>query len=62
MKRPTRRDFLKTAAAGSVAASMPTFLDAQAGSAQGPRPVAPTDRIQLALIGAGGRRRCRRPR
>src|SRR3982750_2307917 len=53
MKRPSRREFLKTAAAGSVAASLPTtFLRAQE------RPqitdVPPGDRVQIALIGAGG--------
>ena len=54
MKRPTRRDFLKTAAAGTVAASIPMTLDAYATTVQGARAVPATDRIQLALIGAGG--------
>jgi predicted dehydrogenase len=47
--RPTRRQFLKTAAAGSVAASIPASL-----AAQSPVGVSPGDRVQIALIGAGG--------
>jgi predicted dehydrogenase len=53
MQRPSRRDFLKTAVAGSVAASIPTILEAQLPS-QASRDVPPGDRIQIALIGAGG--------
>jgi predicted dehydrogenase len=48
-RRSTRREFLKTAT--GVAASMPIMLRAQAPSGQ---PVSPNDRIQIALIGAGG--------
>jgi predicted dehydrogenase len=52
MNRPSRREFLKTAAAGGVAASLPTLLNAQV---QGPtREVPPNERLQIALIGAGG--------
>jgi predicted dehydrogenase len=54
MNRPSRRDFLRTAAAGSVAASIPSLLQAQAGGDQTGRAAAPTDRIRIALIGAGG--------
>jgi predicted dehydrogenase len=52
--RPSRRDFLKTVAAGTVAASVPTILDAQSAPGQPPRDVPAGDRIQIALIGAGG--------
>src|SRR4051794_41967829 len=53
MKRPSRREFLRTAAAGSVAASLPTtFLRAQERP-QG-ADVPPSERVQIALIGAGG--------
>jgi predicted dehydrogenase len=45
----SRREFLRTAA---VAAATPTILRAQGPGAA--RPVSPNDRIQLALIGAGG--------
>jgi len=48
--RPTRRDFLKTAAAGSVAAALPSA----AAASQRPAEVPPSDRVQIALIGAGG--------
>jgi predicted dehydrogenase len=52
MNRPSRREFLKTAAAGGIAASVPTLLHAQV---QGPtREVPPNERLQIALIGAGG--------
>src|SRR3954471_17155348 len=51
MKRPSRRDFLKTA--GGVAATLPTLLDAQI-PAPLTRDVPPNERIQIALIGAGG--------
>src|SRR4051812_9802868 len=51
MKRPTRRDFLKTAAAGGVAAA-PAILHAYELQPQA-QPTA-GDRIRLALIGAGG--------
>src|SRR3982751_1570227 len=52
MKRTSRREFLKTAAAGSVAASLPTtFLRAQQRAQVD---VPPGDRVQIALIGAGG--------
>ena len=53
MNRPTRREFLKTAAAGGVAASLPTILHAQIPG-QSTRAVPPGERIQIALIGAGG--------
>ncbi len=54
MKRPSRREFLKTAAAGGVAAaSLPTMLDAQVPDLLKPT-VPPSDRLQIALIGAGG--------
>src|SRR5919201_2043065 len=46
------REFLKTAAAGGVAASLPIVLQAQERPA--PRDVPPSDRLQIALIGAGG--------
>ena len=52
MRRPSRREFLKTAAAGSVAASLPTTL-----LRTQERPLAdvpPSERVQIALIGAGG--------
>ncbi len=48
----TRREFLKVAAAGGAAASTTTVLRAQAPAAPGP--VSPGDRLQIALIGAGG--------
>src|SRR4051812_1494586 len=51
MKRPTRRDFLKTAAAGGVAA-VPAILHAYELQPQA-QPTA-GDRIRIALIGAGG--------
>jgi len=50
MKRPTRRDFLKSAAAGSLAA--PAILRAHELERQAPP--APGPRVRLALIGAGG--------
>ena len=53
MKRPSRREFLKTAAAGGVAASLPTMLQAQVPDLLKPT-VPPSDRLQIALIGAGG--------
>jgi predicted dehydrogenase len=49
--RPTRRDFLRMAAATSVAASTTTRLRAQDASAS--RTIAPADRIKLATIGCG---------
>jgi predicted dehydrogenase len=50
--RPTRRDFLKTAAAGGAAAtSITTVLRAQTPAS---RVVPANDRVQIALIGAGG--------
>src|SRR5438105_8938813 len=52
MRKPTRRDFLRTAAAGSVAATVPSILLAR--EIEQGRPVAPSDRIRIALIGAGG--------
>src|SRR3954471_2870847 len=51
MKRPTRRDFLKSAAAGSLAA--PSLVRAYELSGD-QQQAAPGDRIRLALIGAGG--------
>jgi predicted dehydrogenase len=51
MKRPSRRDFLKTAAAGSVAA-VPAILHAY--ELQPQTQVTPGDRVRIALIGAGG--------
>src|SRR3954463_4170647 len=51
MKRPTRRDFLKSAAAGGAA--MPSLLRGYE-LAPAPQAVTPGDRIRLALIGAGG--------
>jgi predicted dehydrogenase len=53
MKRPSRREFLKTAAVGGVAASVPTVLHAQLPDLLKPT-VPPSDRLQIALIGAGG--------
>jgi predicted dehydrogenase len=53
IKRPSRREFLKTAAAGSVAASIPTTFLRARERAQATA-VAPNDRVQIALIGAGG--------
>ena len=52
MVRHTRREFLKTAAAGSMAASVTTLTGAQ--TAGQTREVPPNERIQIALIGAGG--------
>jgi predicted dehydrogenase len=52
MKRPSRREFLQTAAAGTLAASVPETLRAQ--TAPGQRDVPPNERLQIALIGAGG--------
>jgi predicted dehydrogenase len=52
MKRPSRREFLKSAAAGGVAVSVPSIL--LTAPFQGQREVPPGDRIQIALIGAGG--------
>ena len=49
--RPTRRDFLRMAAATSAAASTTTRLRAQ--NAAGLHTVSPNDRIQLATIGCG---------
>ena len=52
-RRPSRREFLKTAAAGTVAASIPTtFLRAQERPQTADPP--PNERVQIALIGAGG--------
>ena len=48
----TRREFLKVAAAGGAAASTTTVLLGQAPATGGP--VSPGDRLQIALIGAGG--------
>jgi predicted dehydrogenase len=53
MHRPSRREFLKTAAAGGVAASLPTVLQADMPGQTKPE-VPPNERIQIALIGAGG--------
>jgi len=50
MKRPTRRDFLRTAAAGSLAA--PALLHAY--DLEPTQTVTPGDRVRIALIGAGG--------
>jgi len=50
MKRPTRRDFLRSAAAGSLA--VPAML--RAHELEGQAQPAPGDRIRIALIGAGG--------
>src|SRR5215471_12634544 len=52
MKGPTRRDFLKTAAAGGVAAAAAPHVLLAAAQTQ--TPVAPSDRVRFALIGAGG--------
>jgi predicted dehydrogenase len=49
--RPTRRDFLRMAAATGVAARTTTHLRAQDAPAS--QTVAPNDRIQLATIGCG---------
>lgn len=49
--RPTRRDFLKMAAATSMAASAGRQLHAQ--SASGAQAVAASDRVQFATIGCG---------
>jgi predicted dehydrogenase len=51
MKRPTRRDFLKTAAVGSATA-VPALL--RAYELQPQAQPAPGDRVRIALIGAGG--------
>ncbi len=51
MKRPSRRDFLKTAAVGSVAA-VPALL--RASELQPQVQPAGGDRVRFALIGAGG--------
>ena len=51
MKRPSRRDFLKTAAVGSVTA-VPALLHAY--ELQPQTQVTPGDRVRIALIGAGG--------
>ncbi|MCA1559477.1 MAG: Gfo/Idh/MocA family oxidoreductase [Acidobacteria bacterium] len=53
MKRPSRREFLKTAAGGGVAASLPIALRGQ-DRPQAAQDVPPNERIQIALIGAGG--------
>jgi predicted dehydrogenase len=50
--RLTRREFLKTAAVGSLTASAPILLRAR--TAAQTREVPPSERIQIALIGAGG--------
>jgi predicted dehydrogenase len=50
MKRPTRREFIKTAAVGGVA--MPAAI--RAYELQPQAPPAPGDRVRFALIGAGG--------
>ena len=49
--RPTRRDFLKMAAATSAAATTTIRLHAQESAAS--QTIAPADRIQLATIGCG---------
>ena len=49
--RPTRRDFLKMAAATSVTASVPRHVRAQAAAASQSIPA--NDRIQIATIGCG---------
>src|SRR5690349_9962132 len=54
MNRPSRRDFLKTAAAGGMAASFSSVLQADSGGSQAVRDVPPADRVRIALIGAGG--------
>ncbi len=51
MKRSSRREFLKAAAVGSMATSFTTVLRAQT---RPPHEVPPNERIQIALIGAGG--------
>jgi predicted dehydrogenase len=51
MTRQSRREFLKTAAAGGLAAASSRTVLASTTQAQA---VSPNDRIQLALIGAGG--------
>jgi predicted dehydrogenase len=51
MKRSSRREFLKAAAVGSMATSFTTVLRAQT---RPQREVPPNERIQIALIGAGG--------
>jgi predicted dehydrogenase len=50
--RRTRREFLKVAAAGSAAASVTTVLRAQTPAPS--QSVPPGERLQIALIGAGG--------
>ena len=52
MKRPSRREFLKTAAGGGVAASLPITLRGQ--DRPPAQEVPANERIQIALIGAGG--------
>ena len=60
MKRSSRREFLKTAAAGGALASVPTMLradtsfDSAQGGAAGTAQVPPNERLQIGLIGAGG--------
>ena len=52
---PSRRDLLRLAAGASVAAAQVIPLRAHSQSAASPaQPVSPNDRIQLALVGAGG--------
>jgi predicted dehydrogenase len=52
---PSRRDLLRLAAGASVAAAQVIPLRAHSQRAASPaQPVSPNDRIQLALIGAGG--------
>jgi predicted dehydrogenase len=51
MKRSSRREFLKAAAVGSMATSFTTVLRAQT---RPQREMPPNERIQIALIGAGG--------
>ena len=53
MKRQSRREFLKTAAAAASRSSLPTVLDAQLPDLLKPN-IPPSDRLQIALIGAGG--------
>jgi len=51
--RPTRRDFIKMAAATGVATTTTSRLAAQSTSASQAGTVSPNDRIQLATIGCG---------
>ena len=53
MKRPSRREFLKTAAAGGVRGLASDDAHAQVPDLLKPT-VPPGDRLQIALIGAGG--------